>query len=198
MMNELKIQRVIGQQIASYLDELARLRIEVFREYPYLYKGDKAYEHNYLQRYVNSQASLLILVFDNDKVVGASTAMPLQDEVAEFKKPFQEHGYKIETLFYFGESVLLKPYRGQGVGHRFFDERESYARELKRFDYCTFCAVERPDNHPYRPPDYRPLGSFWQRRGFEKRPELRTEFEWQELHETSPSMKPMVFWLKHL
>lgn len=198
LMNSVKIERVIGQNIAAYLDDLARLRIEVFREYPYLYQGDKAYEQHYLRRYVDSQASLLILVFDDAQVVGASTALPLADEVTEFKRPFQEHGYRIETIFYFGESVLLKPYRGQGIGHRFFDERERYARQLQRFDYCTFCAVQRPENHPYRPSNYYPLAPFWQKRGFEKRPELHTEFEWQEIHEASASMKPMVFWLKRL
>jgi GNAT superfamily N-acetyltransferase len=35
----------------------------------------------------------------------------------------------LSRIFYFGESVLLSQYRGQGVGVRFFEEREKAARD---------------------------------------------------------------------
>ncbi len=35
-------KRLSGSQIAPYIDELAQLRITVFREFPYLYDGDEA------------------------------------------------------------------------------------------------------------------------------------------------------------
>ncbi|HBF93820.1 MAG TPA: GNAT family N-acetyltransferase, partial [Marinobacter adhaerens] len=38
------IRRLSGDQIKPYLDDLARLRIEVFRHFPYLYDGDMDYE----------------------------------------------------------------------------------------------------------------------------------------------------------
>jgi len=40
-----------GKEILPYLSELARLRIEIFKEYPYLYEGDLAYEEQYLHTY---------------------------------------------------------------------------------------------------------------------------------------------------
>jgi len=43
-----------------------------------------------------------------------------------------------------------------------------------------------------------PLDAFWNRRGFVKHPELHTTFSWQDLDENEESLKPMVFWLKHL
>ena len=46
--------------------------------------------------------------------------------VAEFG--FVARGIEVARLFYFGESVLLPEYRGQGVGHAFFDHREAQAR----------------------------------------------------------------------
>ena len=74
------------------------------------------------------------------------------DETPSFQKPFIERGFALGQVFYFGESVLLPAYRGQGLGHRFFDEREDYARRLGRFNTTAFCAVERAEDDPRRPP----------------------------------------------
>ena len=45
---------VSGTAVAPYLDDVARLRIAVFREWPYLYAGDAAYEATYLQAYART------------------------------------------------------------------------------------------------------------------------------------------------
>ena len=37
-----------GNAVGEVLDDLARLRIAVFRDWPYLYDGDVAYERDYL------------------------------------------------------------------------------------------------------------------------------------------------------
>lgn len=197
-MNELQIERLSGKALENYIPELARLRIEVFRGFPYLYDGDYAYEEKYLKTYINSSDSVIVLAFDGDKIVGASTAIPLEHETDEVKRPFIEHGYDPKKVFYCGESVLQKQYRGRGLGVRFFAEREAHARELGRFDYSAFCCVERPENHPRRPQDYIPLDEFWKRRGYTKHPELTTTYTWKDLDEQQPSPKLMVFWLKSL
>jgi GNAT superfamily N-acetyltransferase len=192
------IRLLHGPAIAPYIDDLARLRIAVFREFPYLYDGSLEYEARYLQAYAQSAESLVVLALDQGRVVGASTGLPLADETADFKRPFVEGGWNPERLFYFGESVLLPAYRGRGLGVRFFAEREGYARRLGRFDWCAFCAVERASDHPRRPLDYQPLNEFWGRRGFRHHPELHTELSWQDLDEGDESAKPMSFWLKDL
>lgn len=197
-MSELVIQRLHGAAIAAVVEQLAALRIRVFREFPYLYAGDEGYERRYLQTYINSPRSLCLLVRDGDAVVGASTALPLADESSEFQQPFVNATMDLERIFYFGESVLLPAYRGRGLGVRFFAEREAHARALGGFDCCCFCAVERPVDHPLRPAGYQPLDHFWQQRGFRHQPQLRTHYEWQDLGETEPSAKPMSFWLKEI
>ncbi|MGE9297179.1 MAG: GNAT family N-acetyltransferase, partial [Puniceicoccales bacterium] len=141
---------------------------------------------------------LFVLVFDGDEVVGASTALPMSAEVDDFARPFELMGYDVGDVFYFGESVLLPGYRGQGIGHRFFDEREAFARKLGRFALTTFCAVERPADHPRRPAEYRPHDAFWSKRGYVKRPELHTTFDWQEIGEAEESPKKMIFWTRDL
>lgn len=187
-----------GPEIARHIGDLARLRIEVFRAFPYLYEGSPDYEQDYLSTYARAPESLFVLAFDGNKVVGGSTGVPMDQETKAFRKPFVDGGWNPERIFYFGESVLLASYRGRGIGVRFFEEREAYARRVGRFDHCCFCAVERPADHPLRPADYVPLDAFWAKRGYVHRPELRTEFSWRDIGEARESAKPMSFWLKDL
>lgn len=194
----LRIQRFSGAAIHPYLPELADLRIQVFREYPYLYEGSTEYEEKYLRTYVNVPDSVMALVWDGDRVVGASSGLPLELETPEAIQPFVANGYDPRRIFYYGESVLLPDYRGHGLGKRFFEEREAHARNLARFDRVCFCAIERPADHPLRPAGYVPLDAFWNRRGFVKHPELHTTYSYRELGEDTESPKPMIFWLKSL
>lgn len=194
----MQIRLLQGAAIAPHIEDLARLRLTVFREFPYLYDGTLEYEARYLATYAESPESLFVLALDGERVVGASTGLPMADETEEFQRPFRTQGWDPERIFYFGESVLLPAYRGTGLGVRFFAEREGYARRLGRFGHCAFCAVERSDEHPRRPPGYQPLNAFWTRRGYRHHPELRTEYHWRDLDEDTESAKPMSFWLKEL
>lgn len=197
-MVEASIQRLSGGATNAFLPELARLRIRVFRDYPYLYEGSADYEEKYLQAYANVPDSVMVLARDGEAVVGASSGLPLSAETPNVIEPFTARGYDPTRIFYYGESVLLPEYRGLGLGKRFFAEREAHVRELEWFDIVCFCAVERPVDHPRRPLDYRPLDDLWNRQGFVRHPELRTTFSWRDLDETTESPKPMVFWLKRL
>ena len=132
-----------GAQVEAYLTALAKLRISVFRAFPYLYDGDLAYEEKYLATYARSPDSVFVLAFDGYDMIGASTGIPLAHDGEAFQRPFLERGMAVEDVFYFGESVLLPQYRGLGIGHRFFDERESHARALGRFRWTAFAAVDR-------------------------------------------------------
>ena len=155
-MSDIQIRPMIGPAVKPYIGAVAKLRIKVFREFPYLYDGTEAYEETYLQSYAESPESLVVIVFHKEKIIGASTGIPLDQAMEEFQAPFLQHGHDVNRIFYFGESVLLKEFRGLGIGVRFFEARESYASRLGRFSHTAFCAVERPENHPRRPSDYIP------------------------------------------
>ena len=200
MAGELTIKRISGRDsaLSDHLSDLAKLRIEVFRAFPYLYDGTLAYEMSYLETYTACPESIVVLVLDGTRVVGATTGLPLDAEAEEFQKPFIDAGYDPSKVFYCAESVLLPEYRGRGVYPKFFEEREGHARNLGRFDVCAFCCVERPENHPLRPDDYIPLDRIWSRFGYVKHPELRTTYAWKDIDETNESEKPMVFWIKPL
>lgn len=194
----LELKRLSGEALNQFIPELSRLRIQVFRDFPYLYDGDPEYEARYLQTYIQSPDSVIVLAFDGDKVVGASTGIPLKYETDEVKAPFINAGIDVDSVFYCGESVLLSEYRGQGAGVAFFEHREQHARELGSYEYSCFCGVQRPEDHPRRPAGFRPLDNFWRKRGYEKHPELQTTFSWKELDEDEESPKPMTFWMKKL
>ncbi|MGB2064692.1 hypothetical protein MGA5115_00969 [Marinomonas gallaica] len=194
----LTFQRLSGPDLNQYIDELAQLRMRVFHDFPYLYDGDAEYEARYLKTYIDAPDSVIVLAFDGDKIVGASTGLPLRHETDEVKQPFLDAGYDLDDIFYCGESVLLSEYRGQGAGVAFFDHRETHAQSIDGMKYSCFCGVQRPDNHPARPADYAPLDQFWGNRGYHKCPELTTHFSWKDVGDTEESLKPMTFWMKPL
>jgi GNAT superfamily N-acetyltransferase len=196
-MSELSIERVRGNAIEPYLGALADLRIAVFREYPYLYEGSLAYEQRYLRGYAKDERSVVVIARRGTEVVGASTAQPLVSHGEQLAPVLLRAGYEPESFYYFGESVLKVEERGQGIGHRFFDEREAAAREYGYARSC-FCAVLRPDDHPARPASYVPHDAFWTKRGYLKKPEISTSFAWRDVGESAQSPKKMVFWLKEL
>lgn len=189
-----------GEELQPYVVDLARLRMRVFRDFPYLYVGDQAYEENYLHTYIQAPDSVVVLAWSGATLVGASTGTPLSAETPEVQAPFvtdASQRYPVAETFYCGESVLLPAYRGLGAGVAFFEYREAHARALG-YRWICFCAVQRPEDHPQRPSDYVPLDAFWHKRGYCKEPSLQTTFDWQEIGEAQASPKPMTFWVKAL
>ena len=188
---------VRGAAIGPFIPDAARLRIAVFRYWPYLYEGDDAYEREYLRTYRDNPDSFFVVARVAGEVIGISTGIPLQAETEEVKAPFLVAGIDPASIFYLSESVLLPDWRGRGLGLRFFEERERYARSLPGIRHAAFCAVDRPADHPAHPADYMPLDSFWVKRGFAKTA-LRTGFTWKEIGEAEASPKQLTFWMKAL
>jgi GNAT superfamily N-acetyltransferase len=194
----LKFHRLTGQEARAHTNALAELRLQIFWEYPYLYEGDLSYEKKYLETYFKAEHSFILLVEDNHKIVGATTGIWAKEEEESFRKPFEDHGYHPEKVFYFGESVLLPEYRGKGLGKKFFEEREAYARTLHFIKFLSFCAVERGENHLLRPKDHRPLDIFWKQMGFSKVENLKTQYEWKDRGEDQQTKKEMQYWMKNI
>ncbi|MHA6263549.1 GNAT family N-acetyltransferase [Arenibacterium sp. CAU 1754] len=191
------VRVLTGPALAAALDDVAALRIEVFRDWPYLYDGDVEYERRYLQTYRNSASAVLVGAFDGDRLVGASTGTPLADHANDFAQAFKGTGIDLGDVFYCAESVLLPACRGKGIGHRFFDLREAHARHLG-YANCAFCAVVRPADHPLRPKTYRPLDEFWRARGYAPLKGVIAEFSWKDIDQPQETSKPLQFWMRGL
>ena len=191
------IESIYGGRILGQREAIAALRIEVFREWPYLYDGTIRYEEAYLKHYADCPQSIVVLAKDGDAVVGASTGLPLASAAAEFGKAFAGSPYAVDEIYYFGESVLLPGYRGRGIGHRFFDEREAQARRCGA-RFAAFCAVDREPDDSRRPHGYRALDPFWEKRGFIKLPEIQARLSWRETSRSTDSPHSLTFWIKEL
>lgn len=197
MAGTLVIRALDKAEREAMIDDLAALRITVFRDWPYLYDGDADYERKYLQTYLDAPGAFIAGAFDGATLVGACTATPLSEHANEFAEPFAERGLTISDYFYFGESVLLADYRGQGAGVRFFELREEEARR-QGFRFCIFSAVFRPPDHPACPKGYSPLDEFWRKRGYEPLEGFRTTYSWRDVGDTQETAKPMDYWVKAL
>lgn len=194
----IQVAALTGAALVDAVPAVARLRIAVFRHWPYLYDGSMDYETGYLSKFARADGAIIVAACDGDQVVGCATAAPMAEVESEFAAPFRAHGWDISRLFYCGESVLLPEYRGRGLGHAFFDHREAQARALGGFTHGVFCAVVRPQEHPLRPAGYVPLDAFWTKRGYAKAEGLVTEFSWKDIDQPAETAKPMQFWIKAL
>ncbi|NPD16875.1 GNAT family N-acetyltransferase [Xinfangfangia sp. D13-10-4-6] len=193
----LSVRALTGAELEAALDDMARLRITVFRDWPYLYDGTLDYERGYLQAYRDSPGALLVAALDGDRIVGASTSAPMEDHASEFAAPVRQSGLALENILYGAESVLLPEYRGRGIGHRFFDLREVHARALGR-SHVAFCSVIRPEDHPLRPEAYRGNDAFWQKRGYAPLPGAIAHFTWRDIDQPTDSEKPLQFWMREV
>ena len=183
------------EHLRPFLPELAGLRIKVFAEWPYLYEGTLAYEERYLTRFAEAPDHVAICAFDGNNLIGAATAAPLRYQHEEFTSPFTQAGLPTDDIFYFGESVLQRSYRGRGFGHKFFDGREAHASALG-YAKTAFCAVIRPTDHPLRPSDYRPLDAFWRKRGYRPLAGIVAHFSWTEIGNSEETVNALQFWGK--
>lgn len=195
---KIEVKSITGEDIYAILPGLARLRIIVFRDWPYLYDGTLEYEEKYLKKFAAAEGAVVIAAFDGADMVGASTGAPMIEHADEFGEPFKKAGYDISKIFYCGESVLLKSHRGYGLGHAFFGGREAQARRLGGFTHSAFCRVIRPDDHPLKPADYAPLDPFWRKRGYAPVEGIIATYDWKDIDQSHETRHEMQFWMKKL
>lgn len=174
------VTTLTGPSLTRYLTDVAKLRVEVFAEWPYLYKGQVETDLTYIEVLSQHPQACLVAVFDTDELIGAATASPLDAQDDWVKRPFQAAGRATNGIMYFGESVLKHNYRGQGFGHAFFDGREAHAR-AHHYTQASFCSVNRSADDPRRPQNYRALDPFWKKRGYEPWPSIVADLSWPEV-----------------
>lgn len=193
------VERLTDAALQAAIPDVSRLRIAVFREWPYLYDGDAAYEADYLAAFVQAESAVVVVARDGETIVGAATAAALDAHTPEFSDLFAARDIDPATVFYCGESVLLPAYRGAGIGHAFFDIREQAAFESAAgYRRSTFCAVVRPQEDPRAPRTYRPLDPFWRKRGYAPVTGLVGSYAWRDIGKTDEIAHPMQFWMRDL
>jgi GNAT superfamily N-acetyltransferase len=193
----LRIEAFTGAALLPHVAALSRLRAAVFADWPYVYQGEAEDEARYIRKYMEGPGAAIILALDGDAVVGAATCQPMVESHGPVKSAFERAGRDPAQYCYFGESVLLPAYRGQGAGVAFFTAREAHARSLG-LPNATFCGVVRNVNDPRKPASYTPLDDFWRKRGYTHHPEISCIFDWLEIGDTKETPHALSFWIKAL
>lgn len=193
----IRTETLTGAALLPHVPVLARLRGTVFREWPYLYDADLAREAEHMRQFVEIEGAAVVLAWQEDQIVGMATCQPMRLASKAVQDAFTTAGRDPAEHCYFGESVLLRPFRGQGVGVAFFVAREAQARATGH-RVAAFCAVERAADDPRIPPGQAPLDEFWRHRGYVHHPELACHFDWREVGSEAPVPHRLSFWLKDL
>lgn len=194
-LDDITVRVLTGPALEAALDDVAALRIAVFRDWPYLYDGTLDYERQYLATYRDNPGALLVGAFHEGRLIGASTSTRMEDHAEAFAAPLRQIEVPVTSILYGAESVLLPPYRGIGMGHRFIDVREDHARALGR-SHVAFASVTRPADHPLRPSDARTNDAFWRGRGYAPLPGVEALFSWRDVGDAEESEKPLQFWMR--
>ncbi len=195
MDNTISIRTFSGQEARKYFNDIAHIRLSLFSEYPYLYKGTIEDERGYLETYFRSPDAVILLVFDNEKVVGFSNSIPLTQESEEMKAPFLKKGLNLEDYLYVGEVMLYPDYQHKGIVRKFFEFHEHKAR-AQGYSKIIFMTVERPENHILKPVNYKSLDAIWRHFGYEIVPGLIIDFEWNQIDTNKPTQNSLAIWRK--
>jgi hypothetical protein len=198
MTPDIKIRTLTGAGIKTYIPSIVKVRNEVLKEFPYLRIGHVEEDTEYFRQLARNKDAIAVLVFDGPKIIGVATGMPFEEQPAPLIKPFREQQIDLSDFYYFGVCTLLKPYRGRGIAHHFFDLREEHVKHLKKFKNICLSNVMRTKNHPKKTKDYVSLDSFWKKRGYIERRDLIGHLPWRESEEKVPSLKPLIFWVKEI
>ncbi|MFW1677071.1 hypothetical protein ACFVYJ_04735 [Pontibacter sp. JAM-7] len=60
----LRLQCYSGEPLQQYIPQLVRLSTPLSYDFPYVYGGDLAYKERYLQTYIDSPGSVIVLAFE--------------------------------------------------------------------------------------------------------------------------------------
>ncbi|MCT4634959.1 MAG: GNAT family N-acetyltransferase [Rickettsiales bacterium] len=193
----LSLQSFTGEKAKKYLKQIANIRITMFKEFPYLYKGSLEYEEEYLNVYFNSKNSIILLVLDGDKVVGFSNSIPLKEEMEEVKAPFIKNKIDISKYLYVGEMMIKEKYRNKGLSNIIAKYHEQCAKD-RNYTNITFMTVIRPNDHPLKPENYRPLEPLWKALGCNPLKEIKIKFSWKQVDKDIPQENQLAVWSKKL
>ena len=191
------IRAFSGQEARKYFNDIAQIRLSLFSQYPYLYKGTLEDERNYLEIYFQSPDAVILLVFDNEKVVGFSNSIPLTQESEEMKTPFKKQGLNLKEYLYVGEVMVYPDYQHKGIARKFFEFHEHKAR-TQGYSKVVFMTVNRPENHTFKPTDYRSLEPIWRHFGYEIVPGLVIDFEWTQIDTNIATQNCLAIWQKNI
>lgn len=105
----LELRALEGPEAARWLDDIVRIRVELYREFPYLYDGDAAREALCLRTYLECGEAVFLAAFDGDRMAGFSSSIPLAMEDEALTEPFRRAGLDPGIISTSGRCSLRRP-----------------------------------------------------------------------------------------
>ena len=180
------------------MEEVANLRINVFSEYPYLYQGTMESEKLYLKHYLSQSNIILVLIKLDNQTIGAVLGSPLEGMGEKYVTPFLNKGLCVNTIYYLGDIILKKEYRGKGLGGQLYAQFEAVLNDLGGYKNLTICEIATSEDDPLRPNTYFSLDNFWKKRGYEKRPDICLASSWKKIGDSKETDHKLVFSIKQI
>ncbi|HLC06649.1 MAG TPA: GNAT family N-acetyltransferase [Candidatus Babeliales bacterium] len=200
--NPYSIKVLTQDELKTLLPFVAQLRVNIFRNYPYLYDGNIAEEMDNLEKYAQHNNSALAIAYYNENPVGFLCGSDLIHYSVHFENSvadlFKGVDLNIENYYYCADIIILPEHRGKYLAPQLFDAIENYAQQ-KGYTACCFI-TEHHENHPLKPRDHKSLVPLWNSLNY-KKSALITYASWQT-HQVDGTIKleqhPLIFWLKNL
>lgn len=190
------IEVLKGKEISRYQEQFIQMRMAFYREYPYLYSGNKEFERKYFNMFIANADSRLIVAKEEEEVVGMIIGMPLKATMEDIQKPFKEMERPVDSIYYLGDILVPKNHKGEGIGSALYEEFEGVVRGMKKYKEIDLYEIVRPTQHPRKPQDYKPLETFWEKRGYDLEADIRTQLSWKEIGEKQETPHSLIVYLK--
>ncbi|MDQ2994889.1 MAG: hypothetical protein M3R00_08120 [Pseudomonadota bacterium] len=166
--NVITIETFSGVAARPYVDDLARLRLDAFKEYPYLYAGNLETEITYTMPYAEIDKAMITVAYVNNRLAGLTTGMPVDCDslmVNDIKKILVERGDTPTYYYYYGELIVLSEFEGRGLGQKLYETQDALIQSQGFTHVCQITSL-REEHHPLKPSNYRSLDDYWQKLGF--------------------------------
>lgn len=192
------VNLLYGEQIRPYIRELARLCLDVYREWPYLYEGSEAECIEYVEeRYVKKPDSVVCIALEGKTLIGAVMGLPLCHAPQHYLACYNEKDQ--EGVFYWGELAVYPKYRNLKIAKEMYTTMGKAVIASGKYKAMAFCEVIRSAEFKYpMPGNYVGHGTLWNALGFEKKENLTCQGKWKLVGEQEESSQLMVYWWKQL
>lgn len=195
--NDLILKVFLGNEARRYSQQMARVYINMFKEFPYLYEGSIVEcEKNYLEGYFISNLSRILLLFKNERVVGVSVSLPV-DEVKEtkIKSTFLKKQLDTSKYFYIGGTVIEEPFRSLELIRTISKYHETHAKN-NGYSQLVFVTVKRNPFHPSQTVNYRTLEPIWQHLGYSLVEGIEVKDKWKQADTHQEEENTLHIWTK--
>ncbi len=200
MTSSLIITMYIGLQILNIPESILPGWLNIFKEYPILNQGTfEGVKDNFKKFSQEPHCTFLIAQTNDHTVIAIATGIPLLAYSYEAEL-FEKNNLDPSDFFHINDVIVLSQYQNKGIGSKLYKKLEKKARFWGYKKICL-CTVERKEDHPLKPTNFKDPAIFWQRLGFSKTsltikeswPTIMDEQGTVEMHENT-----LTFWTKEL